>query len=206
MNKLNLNIDGEIGIMEKYSISPNELFLTRILLLAQEDYTENYILRFMQLPEEVRGSLSESLQHLQDRGIILKSYNIPGKGEIFNPSLVPINKVVEKCFHRYAFDMGIELFETYPMFGNINGTTVSLRGVARKFDSLEEFYRVYGKTIKWDPNLHKHILELIDWAKNNTKYLNMSISTFVIEHKWEELEALKSGDLTNINYDNIKLL
>jgi hypothetical protein len=193
-------------IMEKYHLSPNEIFVTRVLLLAKESYAENYIVRYMTLPESVRGSLLNTLHSLQNKGVILKSYKIPNKGEKFDFNTVQINQNVEKTFHRAAFDLGFELFQTYPMFGNINGVTVSLRGVAKKFNDLEDFYRYYGKTIKWNPNVHNDIIELVEWAKNNTQYLNMSIATFVIERKWEELKALKEGDLINVNYDTIKLL
>lgn len=192
--------------MEKYHLTPNEIFFTRILLLAKESYAENYITRFMSLPIEVRGSLIEILISLQNKGIILKSYKIPKKGECFDMNLVPINQNVDKTFHKAAFDLGIDLFQTYPMFGNINGVTVSLRGITKKFDSLEDFYRYYGKAIKWNPKVHNEIIELVNWAKENTNYLNMSIAAFVIERKWEELKALKEGDVVNINYDTIKLL
>lgn len=203
----NFNIDLEIEIMEKYHLSPNEIYLTRAILLAQEheDY-KAYIVRYMKLPESARGSMIDTLYSLQDKGIILKSYKVPKKGEKFDFFSVPISVNVSKTFHRAAFDLGKELHDTYPMFGNINGCTVSLRGFAKKFNSIEDLYRFYGKTIRWNPDVHKEIIELVIWARDNTQFLNMTLSSFIIEHKWEELKALKSGELTNINYDTVKLL
>lgn len=81
-----------------------------------------------------------------------------------------------------------------------------LRGVSKKYDSLEDFYRVYGKTINWNPETHNKIIELLRWAKNNTQFIQFSLATFLIDRKWNELEALRDGQLSNINYDTIKML
>ena len=90
------------------------------------------------------------------------------------------------------------------MFTNINGYTVSLRGISKKFDSLEDFYRFYGKTIGWNLEKHKEIIELINWEQNNNVgFLRMSIASFVIEQKWEELKALKDGKIANVNFDTL---
>ena len=34
----------------------------------------------------------------------------------------------------------------------------------------------------------------------------MTICNFVIEQKWNELEALRNGDMININFDTIQQL
>ena len=83
--KANLNIEEELNIMEKYKLSPNELFTIRVLLLAKEEYNEEYLFRFLSIPEPMRGDLRSTLVSLQDKGIILKSYKIPNKGEQFYP-------------------------------------------------------------------------------------------------------------------------
>ena len=90
------------------------------------------------------------------------------------------------------------------MFINMNGTTVSLRSIAKKFNSLEDFYRFYGKSISWNLDKHKEIIDLINWEQqNNIGFLRMSLSSFVIEQKWNELKALKDGDVANINFDTL---
>ena len=100
--------------------------------------------------------------------------------------------------------MGQELYEAYPMFATIQGATVSIRGVSKKFDTLEDAFRYYGKQIHWNNDTHKHILELLDWAQNNTTFINFSLATFLIDRKWEEIEALKNGELTDINYNSMR--
>ena len=54
MDKLSLTIDNELAILEKYQISPNELFTIRILLLAKEEYNPEYVFRFLAIPEVIR--------------------------------------------------------------------------------------------------------------------------------------------------------
>lgn len=69
---------------------------------------------------------------------------------------------------------------------------------------MEDAFRYYGKQIRWNQETHKHILELLDWAQNNTTFINFSLATFLIDRKWEEIEALKNGELTDINYNSMR--
>ena len=195
----------DTGILIKYNLSPNELFFIRIILLSIDEdrgYYDGYIC----MTEESRGNIIELLNSLQVKGVILKSYKIPNSEEDFEPFDVEFNKNFIKYFYKCSFDMGEELYNTYPMFGNINGSTVALRGVSKKYDSLEDFYRAYGKTINWNPDTHNKIIELVKWAKENTQFIQFSLATFLIDRKWNELEALRSGELVNVNYDTIKML
>ena len=111
--KANLNIEEELNIMEKYKLSPNELFTIRVLLLAKEEYNEEYLFRFLSIPEPMRGDLRSTLVSLQDKGIILKSYKIPNKGEQFYPEEVEFNKAFLKNFFRASYEMGFEIYSPY---------------------------------------------------------------------------------------------
>lgn len=198
-------IDEDMGIFIKYHLNPNELFVIRILLLAIEE-DDSYLYRYLSLPEDVRGNFRDTLVELQNKGIINKSYKIPNKGETFNPGAVEFNKTFLKGFLKSSFEMGKELFDTYPMFGNINGNTTPLRGISKKFDSPEDFYRYYGKSINWNAEKHEHILELLNWAKENTSYIQFSLASFVIDKRYEELEALRNGDIANVNFNAVTMV
>lgn len=199
------NLEQQLIFCEKYSINPSELTLLEILLLAQEgDYPEIVNLYFTSRMC-ARGNTRELLSGLQDAGVISKSYKIPEKGQTFNPLDVPINKNLIKDFYKSSFEMGKELFEAYPMFGIINGETVGIRSVSKKFDSLEDFYRFYGKSIRWKPETHNHIIELVNWAKDNNLLTN-TLANFTIDCKWHEIEALKNGEIANINFNAVKQL
>ena len=200
-----LNLEQQLLFCEKYSINPSELLLLEILLLAQEGEQPEIVNTYFTSRMCARGNTRELLSGLQDAGVITKAYKIPEKGSAFNPLDVPINKNLVKDFFKCSFEMGKELFENYPMFGLINGEPVGIRSVSKKFDSLEDFYRYYGKSISWKPEKHAYIMELIEWAKEKNLIVT-TLCNFVIDHKWEELEALRNGKIANIDFNAVKQL
>lgn len=188
---------------EKYCINPNELLLLEIILIAQEDDEPEIVREYFSSRVRARGFTTELLVGLRDAGVINKTYKIPEKGSTFNPLDVSLNKTMVKDFYKCSFDLGRELWETYPLFGIVNNTQVGLRGVSKKFDTIEDFYRFYGRTIRWKPEAHNQIIELVNWAKEHN-ILCTTIANFVIDHKWEELKALKEEG--GVNYDSMRLL
>ena len=194
----------ELDIMEQYKLTPSEYFVIKLIFMTQEGYEELYLLRYLRINKE---TFRDDLISLQDKGVILKSWKIPEKGSKFDPLEIPLNKNFFKNMFKSSLELGKQLFDAYPMFVNINGSTYSLRSFAKKFNSIEDFFRFYGKTIHWDLELHNKILDLIRWDQdNNVGFLKMTICNFVIEMKWNELEALKNGDIANINFDTIQQL
>lgn len=200
-----LNLEQQLIFCEKYSINPSELLLLEILLLKQEGEQPEIVNSYFSSRMCARGNTRELLLGLQDAGVILKSYKIPEKGSTFNPLDVPINKNLVKDFFKCSFDMGKELWDTYPLFGIINGEPTGIRSVSKRFGTPEDFYRYYGKTINWKPEKHKYIIELVEWAKERN-LLVTTLANFVIDHKWEELEALRNGEIANIDFNAVKQL
>lgn len=199
-----LNIEQQLIFCEKYSITPNELLLFEIILIAQEGDDPSIVNSYFSTRIRARGGIIELLSGLKESGLINKTYNIPEKGSKLNLYDIPINKNIAKDFYKCSFDIGKELYEVYPLFGIINGVPVGIRSVSKKFDSLEDFYKYYGKTIRWKPEVHNHIIELVNWAKEQD-ILCTTLANFVIDHKWEELEAIQKGDIGNMNMNAIKL-
>ena len=199
----NLELKQQILFCEKYKLDANQLLLLEIILIAQEGDDAEIVQLYFQ--SEAKGSLLNNLIKLQEVGVILKSYKMPSKGERLDLNTIPINKNLVKDFYKCSFELGKELFEVYPQFATINGSPVGIRSVSKKFDSLEDFYRFYGKTIRWKSDFHNHIIELVKWANENN-ILNTTLANFVIDHKWEELEALKNGELVNVNFDAVKIV
>lgn len=200
-----LDLDNELVILEKYNLTPTELSVLKYIILYQEDNTSNYLSRY--LKSNNKSTFRDTLVSLQNKGIILKSYKIPNKGEKFDPNNIAINLNVVKTFWKGSYEIGKELFETYPMFAQINGALVSIRTISKKFNTPEDAFRYYGKVIRWNKELHNKIIELLKWEQDNDiHFINMSLSSFIIDQKWNELEALKDGKLVNINYDTIKSL
>ena len=206
MRNLTLTLEEEVCLLDKYGLTPTELLIVRILLILQDDGDEQLFQRLMVTLKHINLPLREVLEQLQKKEILLKSYQIPKKGEKFDPYAIPINKNFIKALYKSSFEMGKELFDSYPQFGNINGNLIPLRGVSKKFDSLEQAYFKYGKSIGFNPEKHKTIIELVNWARENN-ILNCSLASFIVNEGWHDLNALKNGtDAANINYDAVRIL
>lgn len=195
------SLNTQILFRNKYNIDDNELTLLEILLIAQEEEDNELVKLYFTTTKNIRTNLIA----LQDAGVILKSYKLPEKGERLDIYAIPINKNVTKDFYKSSFEMGKELFDVYPQFTTINNNVVGIRSVSKKFNSLEDFYRFYGKSIRNKPELHKYILDLIEWGKEHD-VIATTLANFVIDQKWTELQALKDGDIANVNYDAVKIV
>ena len=205
MKNLTLSLEEEISTLEKYSLNADELLLIRTLLILQDDGNEELFPNLMKVFKHNGMQLRDLLISLQEKEVILKSYKIPEKGMQFDPHSIPINKNFIKNLYKCSFELGKELFEVYPQFASINGNVIPLRTVAKKFDSLEQAYFKYGKSINFNPEKHETIIELVKWASENS-ILNCSLASFIVNEGWNDLSSLKNGDAGNINYNAIKML
>lgn len=203
---LTFTLKEEIFLLNKYKLSPNELFIIRLLLIAQDENDSSYLMEFAKIPESDRGDLRSVLVSLQNKGVLLKSYKIPSKGQPLVIEDVEFNQNFLKNIYKASFTLGSELFEHYPQFTNINGNMVAIRSVSKKFDTLEDAFSAYGRAIRWNPELHNEIISLIDWAKNNTSFINCTLANFIVDRKWQDIKALKDGELTNVNFDTVRML
>lgn len=205
MKNLTLNLEEEISILSKYRITPNELTFIKTLLVLQDEENEDLFKDYIESLYVCNVKLREILISLQKKEIILKSYKIPSEGESFDPYSIPFNKNFIKSLYKSSFELGKELFEIYPQMTVINGSLVTLRGVSKHFDSLEACYFRYGKAIGWNQERHEKVLDLIKWAKERD-IIKQSLSSFVINNSWLDLEAIRNGDSGNYNFDTIKAL
>lgn len=205
MKNLTLTLEEEVSILDKYRLVPTELFLIRVLLILQDDGDEDLFLRYIKTLKQAGINLRNILITLQEKEILLKSCKIAKEGEEFDPYSLQLNKNFVKNLYKCSFTLGKELFEEYPAFAVINNSYTSLRGVSKHFKSLEDAYIKYGKSIKWNPEIHKEIIELVKWAKENNM-LNMSLGSFIVNNGWHDLKAIMNGDAGNINFNSIKSL
>ena len=203
MKNLTLTLEEEVSILDKYRLVPTELFLIRVLLILQDDGDEDLFLRYIKTLKQAGINLRNILITLQEKEILLKSCKIAKEGEEFDPYSLQLNKNFVKNLYKCSFELGKELFEEYPAFAVINNSYTSLRGVSKHFNSLEDAYIKYGKSIKWNPEIHKEIIELVKWAKENNM-LNMSLGSFIVNNGWHDLKAIMNGDAGNINFNSIK--
>lgn len=192
-----MTIEKQFIFCEKWKITFNELMFLRVLILAQNEECFDLCSSYFSLSAEIRGYVRDILVRLQELKIISSNYKIPEKGKRLIPEDVPINKNFIKDFHKDSFTLGTELFEAYPIFTIINGQQCRIRSVSKKFDSLEDFYHFYGKSISWNVEKHSQILEIIKWGKENN-LINCTLANFVIDKVWEDLKILKSEKINSI--------
>ena len=197
------NLEEQIFILEKYKINSDELLFITVILLIQEGDENPYINLYFSLPISCRGSIRDILISLQTKQVITKEYTIPPAGTKFIPEDVVFNKNFIKSFYKGSFWIGKELFEIYPISTIVNGIEYKLRRVSKKFDSLEDAYRAYGKAISWKPDTHRNIMQLIEWGKQNN-YQFTTLDSFIVDNDWLNIEAMK--DSGNLNANTVKML
>ena len=195
----NLEIKQQLLFCEKYGINPSELLLLEMILLAQEDEDIELVQLYFKSRICARGNIREMLQSLQDAGVILKTYKVPDKGQKLDIHAIPINKNLIRDFYKSSFEMGKELFDNYPISTVVNGLEYKLRRISKKFDSLEDAFRAYGKAIRWKPEAHEKVIELIKAGKENN-YQFTNLGDFIVDRDWLNMEAIsKDGVMMNSN-------
>ena len=186
-----ISIDRELQFMIKYQLTPEEYLLFKLIFLAQNGHEEYLNMFYSQ--GQYEHKVLDLLDSLQKKGIINKSYKIPKEGTIFNSQDVELNKKVLDQYMQHSQDLGLDLFNAYPTFTIINGKTFSLRNIAKGFKSFDDFCWEYGKSIKFNPQKHSEIIELLKYGKENN-LIQSGICDFVISRQWLTLEELKDGD------------
>lgn len=191
-------------MMEKYKLTAEESLLIELLFLASiEEGHKEYLVKYFTMPID-RSELRDMLISLQNKGIIVKSYKVPNKGQVFDPESVEFNKNFLHNYRKFSGELGVEFFKEYPSVAIINGIEAPLKNYAKKFSSEEDFYFAYGKSIGWKESTHKEVIDLLKWAKdNNCNLLNMNIADFVISKMWNSIKELKDGDAV-MRFDTIK--
>ena len=185
--------------MNQYKLDSNELMCIKVILLAQDGEYE-YLQNFAQVCQ-----LRPLLTSLQNKGIILKSYKLPKEGSSFVPEDVQFNQNFLKKYYRSAYEMGEELFYTYPQSCVVNNQVFNLRSISHKFNSLEDAFAKYAKQIKNNPDVHKEILDNIRWGIENG-YNFTTLDRFIVDRAYEALKAFKEGNTININLESTQLL
>lgn len=199
-----IRIDEELILLNQYKLTPNEFYLIRTLILYN-DYPQ-YLFDYLQICKLSNIEVRDLLISLQNKEVINKAYKIPEKGQPFVAEEVQLNKLFLKNCSKASFELGQELFNVYPQFTEINGCMVALRSVSKKFDSMEDFFKFYAKSIRYNLDLHNNIIELTKWAAENTNIINTTLCNYVIDQRWNDIETLRKGDKGNINFDTVKML
>ena len=201
MKYLRHDLDSELILMRDYKLNPTELFTIKVILLAQDgDYT--YLQQFSEI---LNGQLRLVLESIQSKGVIVKAYKIPKEGALFIPEDVQFNQNFLKRYYRSSFEMGEELFYTYPQSAVVQGQVFNLRTVSKKFDSLEQAFHKYAKSINNKPDVHQQIIDDIKWGIENG-YNFTTLDRFIIDRGGEALRAFREGNSVNVNFEAVQLI
>jgi len=195
-----MDIENDLLMLEKYNLTIEEWFVLQMLILASVDEGKSeYIKRYIPHISNFR----DILMSLQDKSLILKSYKIPDIGDRFNPEDVDLNKGLIKNFYKCSGLLGAELFQLYPYSMEIKGILYTLNNITKGYHSLEEMFYDYGRIIKFNPETHEEVLELLKFAKDNN-LISYGIVEFIKSHKWETIKKMKEdGSYVGKTLDNI---
>ena len=200
MEHFKLDIDNELCLLERYKLEPTELFTVKVILLAQQEGEYEWLQRFAQIIK-----LRPILESLREKEIILKSWKIPKEGTKLDIEDIPFNKNFIKQFYRASFEMGEELFYTYPQSCTVQGQVFNLRTVSKHFDSLEQAFQKYAKSIKNNPEIHQEVIDNIKWGIENG-YNFTTLDRFIIDRGGEALKSFREGNSININLEATQLI
>ena len=195
-----LTLENELCLLEKYKLTPTELFTIKLILLAKEDGEYKWLQRYVQIIK-----LRDVLVSLQEKGIILKSWKLPKEGQQLIVEDITFNQNFQKQYFRASFEMGEELFNIYPQSTIVNGQIYNLKRVSRKFDSLEDAFAKYAKYIHNNPDIHQEVIELVKWGIDNG-YNFTTLDSFIVDNSWMAIKAMKEGNGINVNTEAIKMI
>ena len=204
MRNSQLSLNEEINIYIHSGLTPDELFIIRLLFLAI-DGDSKPITNYLSNVSNGKALFKSVLQSLKDKKVILSSFQIPKEGETLKFKNIPFNKNFIKMYVRESNDLGKELFDAYPPFINIRGKLCSIRNFTRaNIYTFEDFCLYYSKTIKSCGITHEKVMDLLEFGKENN-FINYSILEFISSRKWEELEYIQnSGDING--FQNSELI
>lgn len=199
-----LSLKEEINIYINSGLTPSELFILRLLFLAQDGDT-SLINNYISNADNGKEVFKVVLKSLQNKGIILASFKMPKEGEILRYTDIPINKNFVKKFIKESNQIGKEFFDAYPPFIYINGKMASIKNITKAgLFSIDEFCFFYGRQLKLSSVKHERVMEALEYGKEHN-LINYSILEFIASQKWNEIEYIRSsGEVAG--YQNSELL
>lgn len=191
----------DLLVQEQYQLTAEEWLIVKLIFFGLDDDTQRGLIpRLYASGGLTTRTLRANLLSLQEKGIFTKEYKVPSCLELFDPEAVVFNKNFLKNHLRYSLEMGEELYNAYP--DKING--YDMRNCTRIFRDAGQdgLFREYGKKISWNPETHKHILDILKRSLDRN-LISYGICEFVLSRKWRDLEQqLENGDRGKLDITN----
>ena len=186
-----MEINTILNLLSTYNLTADELLVVYLTFLArdEEGHPEFFAKWFNNGGSQQLRSIFESLKN---KSLIKKDYN----PESYNPNEIEFNKNFLKSWIKNSSVLGQELFDEYPPFINHGSQLLPLKNIAKKFNTLEEFFFAYSSAIKHNPEKHQEVMELLRWGKEHD-LINYGCLEFVASHKWDELKYLRDNGINS---------
>lgn len=202
------SLEEDLQIMQYYELSAEELFLIKLIFAAQENNgRQSYIVDYFVKCKHSALPL-EQLKILAEKNVLISS-SIPTKGDKFIADNLVFTNKFQKDWFVYSHEAGKDLMDKYPNYMQMhNGELLPAKNITKVYNSLESLYNAYGKSIRYNRDVHQKVLFLIDWAMQNN-LLKYGIAEFVASHKWESLEQdyrENSEGIFQSTYDNKSII
>ena len=201
---VNISLQEELNILIDSNLTPTELFVLRLLYLANDD-SPQFLINFVGNFSGGKILLRQVLESLIEKKAINSTYTIPKEGESLTVKNIPFNKNFLKKYIRESSSLAKELFDEFPAFINIGGKLCSIKNFTKaNLFSFEEFSVYYAKSIKNASTTHERVMEALRFGKEKN-LINYSIIEFIASRKYEEIESIRSSGNVN-GYNNSELL
>ena len=173
--------------MQQYNLTSIEVDLAVLIFMAQdEEGHPEYLYRWYKC--HGRDTLIEALKALKDKDVIKKAYKLPD-GQEFRVNDIEFSHNFTKNYIKHSGQMGAELWEAYPSQAIINGKAISLKNIIKEqtgYRSLDDFFFAYAKSIKFNPEKHKEVIDITQRA-NKAGLINEGILSYVGNKRWDIL-------------------
>jgi hypothetical protein len=204
MQNFELSMGEEIEIYISSGLTPTELFVLRLLMLAIEG-DDRMLKHYLGNISNGKELFRAILLSLQNKKVINSTFKLPEEGGSLDYKQIPFNKNFIKKYIRESHVIGKEFFDAYPPFININGKMCSIKNFTKaSLFSLEDFCIFYAKLVKSSGATHERIMEALEFGKEKN-LINYSILEFLASQKWLEIEYIRSSGNVN-GYNNSELV
>lgn len=186
-----MDLDTILNIMAKHGLTADELLLVYLTFIAQTengDIERNTVYFKKWYDNGGQERLRSLFDSLKEKNVIKKNYN----PSTYNPDEIEFNQNFIKSYFKLTGELGKELWSAYPDNLYISGKVVSLKNISKKFLTLPEFYFWYSSSIGHSIDTHKHILDILSWAKEQD-LIHVPIIEFVASQKYLEFERMKAN-------------
>lgn len=189
LNITKLEINTILNLLITYNLTADELLVVYLTFLARdEEGHPEYFSKWFS--NGGASKLRDIFNSLKSKGLIKKDYNPTD----YNPNEIDFNKNFLKSWIKNSGELGQELFEEYPPFMTSGSKLYPLKNIAKKFNTLDEFFFAYSSAIKHNPETHKEVMELLKWGKEHGQ-ITYGITEFIISQKWRELKYIRDNGL-----------